>query len=129
LRDLILAQRFARHASPITTIFYTHPSDEELYAGIRDLPCWNCALRWTTMNSGDKEIKWRAKGKKVEPWATCVGQHSLPGTPDVGPAPIRGMAGVLRKAHPHVEFSVWENGKMIFDENDRPVRGLEAQGS
>jgi len=29
-RDLFLAQRFARHASPITTIIYTHPSDEEL---------------------------------------------------------------------------------------------------
>ena len=24
---------------PITTIIYTHPSDEELYAGVRDLPC------------------------------------------------------------------------------------------
>jgi len=24
---------------PITTIIYTHPSDEELYAGIRDIPC------------------------------------------------------------------------------------------
>jgi site-specific recombinase XerC len=38
-RNLFLAQRFARHASPITTIVYTHPSDEELYRGIRDLPC------------------------------------------------------------------------------------------
>ena len=38
-KDLFLAQRFARHASPITTIIYTHPSDEELYAGVRDLPC------------------------------------------------------------------------------------------
>jgi site-specific recombinase XerC len=37
--NLFLAQRFARHASPITTIIYTHPSDEELAAGIRDLPC------------------------------------------------------------------------------------------
>ena len=37
--NLFLAQRFARHASPITTIIYTHPSDEELYAGVRDLPC------------------------------------------------------------------------------------------
>lgn len=37
--NLFLAQRFARHASPLTTIIYTHPSDEELYAGIRDLPC------------------------------------------------------------------------------------------
>jgi site-specific recombinase XerC len=38
-RNLFLAQRFARHASPLTTIVYTHPSDEELYEGIRDLPC------------------------------------------------------------------------------------------
>jgi site-specific recombinase XerC len=38
-RNLFLAQRFARHASPLTTIVYTHPSDEELYAGIKDLPC------------------------------------------------------------------------------------------
>jgi site-specific recombinase XerC len=38
-KNLFLAQRFARHASPLTTIVYTHPSDEELYAGIRDLPC------------------------------------------------------------------------------------------
>jgi len=38
-RDPFLAQRFARHASPITTVIYTHPSDEELDAGIRDLPC------------------------------------------------------------------------------------------
>ena len=37
--NLFLAQRFARHASPLTTIIYTHPSDEELYAGVRDLPC------------------------------------------------------------------------------------------
>ncbi len=33
-----MAQRFARHASPLTTIEYTHPSDEELYEGIRNLP-------------------------------------------------------------------------------------------
>jgi len=38
-KDLFLAQRFARHASPITTIIYTHPSDEELYAGVQDLSC------------------------------------------------------------------------------------------
>jgi hypothetical protein len=28
-------QRFARHANPITTVGYTHPSDEELYGAIR----------------------------------------------------------------------------------------------
>jgi integrase/recombinase XerC len=33
-KDLFLAQRFARHASPMTTVAYTHPSDEELYAKI-----------------------------------------------------------------------------------------------
>ena len=37
--DKILAQRFARHASPLTTIIYTHPADEELAEGVRDLPC------------------------------------------------------------------------------------------
>ena len=29
------AQRFARHASPLTTIIYTHPGDEELRAQVR----------------------------------------------------------------------------------------------
>ena len=38
-RDLFLAQRFARHASPLTTVVYTHPADEELYEGVRNLPC------------------------------------------------------------------------------------------
>ena len=38
-KDLFLAQRFARHASPLTTIVYTHPADEELWEGIRNLPC------------------------------------------------------------------------------------------
>jgi integrase/recombinase XerC len=33
-KDLFLAQRFARHASPLTTASYTHPSDEELYSKI-----------------------------------------------------------------------------------------------
>jgi integrase len=34
-RDLFLAQRFARHASPLTTMIYTHPGDEELRAAVR----------------------------------------------------------------------------------------------
>lgn len=38
-RDLFLAQRFARHASPLTTVVYTHPSEEELLAGVRALAC------------------------------------------------------------------------------------------
>jgi integrase len=38
-RDLFLAQRFARHASPLTTTIYTHPSDQELWQGIRQLHC------------------------------------------------------------------------------------------
>jgi len=38
-RDLFLAQRFARHASPLTTTVYTHPSDEELFKQVRSLSC------------------------------------------------------------------------------------------
>ncbi len=38
-RDLFLAQRFARHASPLTTTAYTHPGDEEMLEKIRDLVC------------------------------------------------------------------------------------------
>ena len=38
-RDLFLAQRFARHVSPLTTTAYTHPSDQELFAKVRGLPC------------------------------------------------------------------------------------------
>ena len=38
-RDLFLAQRFARHVSPLTTTIYTHPSDQELWAGVRRLTC------------------------------------------------------------------------------------------
>jgi site-specific recombinase XerC len=38
-KELFLAQRFARHASPLTTVCYTHPSDEELREGVRALRC------------------------------------------------------------------------------------------
>lgn len=38
-RDLFLAQRFARHASPLTTVIYTHPNDEELREAVRGLRC------------------------------------------------------------------------------------------
>lgn len=38
-RDLFLAQRFARHVSPLTTTVYTHPSDEELFKQVRTLNC------------------------------------------------------------------------------------------
>ena len=38
-RDLFLAQRFARHASPLTTVIYTHPSDEELREQLRGISC------------------------------------------------------------------------------------------
>ncbi len=38
-RDLFLAQRFARHVSPLTTTVYTHPSDQELWQSIRRLNC------------------------------------------------------------------------------------------
>jgi integrase len=37
--DLYLAQRFARHSSPLTTTIYTHPSDEELRASVQYLIC------------------------------------------------------------------------------------------
>ena len=38
-RDLFLAQRFARHASPLTTTVYTHPSDEEMRERVRRINC------------------------------------------------------------------------------------------
>ncbi len=37
--DLFLAQRFARHVSPLTTTVYTHPSDEEMRGKLRKLAC------------------------------------------------------------------------------------------
>jgi integrase/recombinase XerC len=37
--DLFLAQRFARHVSPLTTTIYMHASDEELAEGVRSLSC------------------------------------------------------------------------------------------
>ena len=37
--DLFLAQRFARHVSPLTTVVYTHPSDEEMRETLRSLSC------------------------------------------------------------------------------------------
>jgi integrase/recombinase XerC len=38
-RDLFLAQRFARHVSPLTTTVYTHPSDQEMWERVRGLDC------------------------------------------------------------------------------------------
>ena len=38
-RDLFLAQRFARHVSPLTTTVYTHPSDDEMNRELRNLSC------------------------------------------------------------------------------------------
>ena len=38
-RDLFLAQRFARHVSPLTTTVYTHPSDEEMREQPRLVNC------------------------------------------------------------------------------------------
>ncbi len=38
-RDLFLAQRFARHVSPLTTTVYTHPSDDEMSRRVRNLTC------------------------------------------------------------------------------------------
>jgi integrase len=38
-RDLFLAQRFARHASPLTTVIYTHVSDEEMFERLSEMEC------------------------------------------------------------------------------------------
>jgi hypothetical protein len=38
-QDLFLAQRFARHVSPLTTTIYTHPSDQEMWERVRGLTC------------------------------------------------------------------------------------------
>ncbi len=38
-RHRFLAQRFARHASPLTTTIYTHPSDKEMQGKLRKLTC------------------------------------------------------------------------------------------
>jgi integrase len=38
-RDLFLAQRFARHVSPLTTTVYTHPGDEDMQRSLRRLGC------------------------------------------------------------------------------------------
>jgi integrase len=38
-RDLFLAQRFARHASPLTTTMYTHVSDEEMFERLSGMEC------------------------------------------------------------------------------------------
>jgi len=38
-RDLFLAQRFARHASPLTTTVYIYPSDEEMFERLRGMEC------------------------------------------------------------------------------------------
>jgi site-specific recombinase XerC len=37
--DLFLAQRFARHLSPLTTTIYAHPSDDEMWNRVRALNC------------------------------------------------------------------------------------------
>jgi len=38
-RDLFLAQRFVRHASPLTTTVYTHRSDDEMSDRLLCLEC------------------------------------------------------------------------------------------
>jgi site-specific recombinase XerC len=37
-KDPRMAQRFARHASPLSTAIYTHTSDEDLYQAVQDQP-------------------------------------------------------------------------------------------
>ena len=39
IHDLYLAQRFARHVSPLTTTVYTHSSDQEMAGRVRGLDC------------------------------------------------------------------------------------------
>ena len=46
-KDLFLAQRFARHASLLTTIIYTHPVDEESLGGREGLALLKVELRLT----------------------------------------------------------------------------------
>jgi site-specific recombinase XerC len=38
-KDLRLTQRFARHRSVVTTMLYTHPSDEDLVRAVEQLRC------------------------------------------------------------------------------------------
>ncbi|MGE0322275.1 MAG: tyrosine-type recombinase/integrase [Polyangiaceae bacterium] len=38
-KDIRLTQRFARHKSILTTSVYAHPSDEELFRAVMELPC------------------------------------------------------------------------------------------
>jgi site-specific recombinase XerC len=38
-KDIRLTQRFARHASVVTTSIYAHPTDENLVRAVRDLAC------------------------------------------------------------------------------------------
>ncbi len=38
-KNLFLAQRFARHASPLTTTLYTHPGDDEMAKRLRTIRC------------------------------------------------------------------------------------------
>jgi site-specific recombinase XerC len=38
-KDLRLTQRFARHRSVLTTMLYTHPSDEDLVRAVEQLRC------------------------------------------------------------------------------------------
>jgi site-specific recombinase XerC len=38
-RDIRLTQRFARHASILSTAIYTHPSDDDFVRSVTQLPC------------------------------------------------------------------------------------------
>src|SRR5690606_17423208 len=38
-KDIRLAQRFARHRSVVTTMVYTHPSDDDLAHAVEQLRC------------------------------------------------------------------------------------------
>ena len=38
-KDIRVTQRFARHKSIVSTMIYTHPTEEDLIQAVRELPC------------------------------------------------------------------------------------------
>jgi hypothetical protein len=50
-RDLLLAQRFALHPSPLTTVICIHPADEEPAEGVMDLPCRGSCYHVTSFSA------------------------------------------------------------------------------
>jgi hypothetical protein len=113
-RDLFLAQRFARHVSPLTTTVYTHPGDEELFAGIRDLPCYEPgAVRHVTMGTTSFLVKrWNPGEKRFE--IVCE--------PFLDLAQARQRAASERLRNPDARFAVFDlNWNMVEDEAGKLV--------